>query len=525
MEKRLKNTQSKSDNDITDEEAGRARVELARQSSLRRQDSARSLARANNDMKHRLAQVREWPAAEHAPLLASFAVYTRATAPQWRLFSNLAVHALLHPGSPPTHLHPPLASAPRLRLASAQVKSKTDVDITDEETGRFRVEYAAAAKKRREEEAARIRAENATLRDRVKAVQARTDDGDGLIGGGTPLSARPLSPGRELANLTPMARGSEMAQTTYLRLKEIEENQNRHARHKKEHNEHIQQISANASEWAARGHERSAEGKARREATRLARTSCKTAKQDIGRSIRLAEEHWQKLREQEKRRFQEEMRERVILASGLDARLDAAEAAQDKSEQEEGTRMRLSLAAALLEKNATWLKERKKRVAAARTETATALQLAAEQPSKEAAKVAEAKKSASAGWMSARKQANEDEYLAKARANRLAAQETRAAAKASAEQVLLERKRDASKERGNDHLVTEAKARILEEKRREAAEIYKNRFATRRAAAKWEASPLSKLFMSGGGSRAGSTLGTPRTPRTPRRTPRGTVRM
>ena len=68
MEKRLKNTQSKSDNDITDEEAGRARVELARQSSLRRQDSARSLARANNDMKHRLAQVREWPAAEHAPL-------------------------------------------------------------------------------------------------------------------------------------------------------------------------------------------------------------------------------------------------------------------------------------------------------------------------------------------------------------------------------------------------------------------------------------------------------------------------
>lgn len=127
MEMRLKSTASRSDNDITDEAAGRARVEMAMQSMQRRQAHKEALARSNSDMKQRLSQV----------------------------------------------------------------KAKTDVDVTDEEAGRFRVEYAAAAQRRRAEEAARRRAENAALRERLKAVQSRTDDGDAPGGYGSPRPGSP----------------------------------------------------------------------------------------------------------------------------------------------------------------------------------------------------------------------------------------------------------------------------------------------------------------------------------------------
>lgn len=127
MEMRLKSTASRSDNDITDEAAGRARVEMAMQSMQRRQAHKEALARSNSDMRQRLSQV----------------------------------------------------------------KAKTDVDVTDEEAGRFRVEYAAAAQRRRAEEAARRRAENAALRERLKAVQSRTDDGDAPGGYGSPRPGSP----------------------------------------------------------------------------------------------------------------------------------------------------------------------------------------------------------------------------------------------------------------------------------------------------------------------------------------------
>lgn len=130
MERRLKQTTSRSDNDINDEEAGRARIEMARQSALRRQESQQALRRSNSELKQRLNQV----------------------------------------------------------------KAKTDVDITDDESQQYREGFAANSKKRREQEAARLKAENAALKARVAAVHARTDDGDGLstLAYGSPRPGSPL---------------------------------------------------------------------------------------------------------------------------------------------------------------------------------------------------------------------------------------------------------------------------------------------------------------------------------------------
>jgi hypothetical protein len=214
------------------------------------------------------------------------------------------------------------------------------------------------------------------------------------------------------------------------------------------------------------------------------------------------------------------------LANGLDARLDAAEERQDEKERQEGRRMREALAKALETLRTTGLRDRKKRCADIRKESATALQQANEAPRSAAAVLGEQKRQHAMNLLS-RRQRNEAEYLQRARANKERAKEARNNARANTDAMLSARRRDANREKANDVLVTEAKAKILEANRREVAEVYRSRFAAPKAAAQWDASPLSVLFQGSrsGGSTTSSAASSPRTPRwggTPR-TPRRTV--
>jgi len=72
-------------------------------------------------------------------------------------------------------IHPP----PQYAL----VQSRTDVNIDDEAAGEARKEYAAESLRRRKEEAARVKAANQVMKARLKNIKAKTDDGDGQIGG------------------------------------------------------------------------------------------------------------------------------------------------------------------------------------------------------------------------------------------------------------------------------------------------------------------------------------------------------
>ena len=70
-------------------------------------------------------------------------------------------------------------------LPALAVAPRTDCIIADEEAGRARAEYAEASRQRREAEKARIAAANAENATRLASIKSKTDDGDGLIGGGT----------------------------------------------------------------------------------------------------------------------------------------------------------------------------------------------------------------------------------------------------------------------------------------------------------------------------------------------------
>ena len=75
----------------------------------------------------------------------------------------------------------------------AKVAVRTDCNLDDEAAGAARQTYREASASRRAQEAARIKAANKANKQRLLAMTAKTNDGDGLIGGGSAVST-PGSP-------------------------------------------------------------------------------------------------------------------------------------------------------------------------------------------------------------------------------------------------------------------------------------------------------------------------------------------
>ena len=132
MKKTLSQVKAVTDNDISDEAAGEYRAKRAAESSARRKAKAAELRTKNKEMKFRIANA----------------------------------------------------------------TSRTDDDVTDDVAadgtlGAGRSDAAAASKARKAAESARIRAENAAMRERIDNVQAQVDDditddvaADGTVGAG-----------------------------------------------------------------------------------------------------------------------------------------------------------------------------------------------------------------------------------------------------------------------------------------------------------------------------------------------------
>lgn len=113
--RRLKSTETRTDDDIMDEEAGRKRIELAAASAAKRDSDAAAQKQFNEEQR----QKRE------------------------------------------------------------AALSRTDNDIMDEAAGRKRLELAAASAKRRDEDESALEKRNEEWRMRLKNIKSKTDDGDG----------------------------------------------------------------------------------------------------------------------------------------------------------------------------------------------------------------------------------------------------------------------------------------------------------------------------------------------------------
>ena len=172
-------------------------------------------------------------------------------------------------------------------------------------------------------------------------------------------------------------------------------------------------------------------------------------------------------------------------------RMDQSERFADETKRMEGTKLRVGLSEALKSFRQQYLQSRKAAVEAVKKDKIIeqARQVAADARVEAGESVRTAAKA-----RAAERSVRDAAYVAKAQANKVRAIDFRKAAKKSKSSMLKEKREVARKEKGNDHLVFEAKAKIFTENRAEAAAVYRSRFASKEEEDAWEASPLRRLY-------------------------------
>jgi len=250
---------------------------------------------------------------------------------------------------------------------------------------------------------------------------------------------------------------------------------------------------AQMAERLARAQMRREEAKQRQERCRAAREKEHQRKAEIVRSVRADEDVWERERQQAQASLYEDARHRVQEAAGpyknLDARLDAQEEQQDKAERDEATREKLRLSNLLDQTRKLNLKEKREGAVSSRERRSKALEKAAKQQALLKRLAADEKRAESRAWLLAR-QHNESLHLSKARDFKLNVVQSRQNARDIQEAQLANKKIAAMKERANDALVEQEKARILANNKELVAYTYRSKFASQREAEEWGASTL-----------------------------------
>jgi len=214
-------------------------------------------------------------------------------------------------------------------------------------------------------------------------------------------------------------------------------------------------LNAGDEEFKAMNHEREevvkAHGRAVREDKRAGRETIKELNQ----------------------RYFEEARQRVVEASALDRKLDKVEAKADAKEREVATRERNELIEAIKMRREKDLDNKRAQAKTVRAETSGAVeQVTKAQHAARASEAEEVRKLRSGEWQTSRTQRTEA-YVGKAKQKAEARERERKHAKALWDAAQKERKAAARAEKGNNHLVTEEKERILQANQKERAEVYK----------------------------------------------------
>ena len=291
----------------------------------------------------------------------------------------------------------------------------------------------------------------------------------------------------------PPPRDSTIPKTTLAKLK-VGEELLLHADEARQEREDRRRVrEAQMTERLARAQTRREEAKARAERCRIAKEKEYQRKREIVSSVRADEDLWQADRERQQQQRWEDAQDRVKKAAGgcssLDARLDAQEEAVDAKEREEATRYRLELKGTLNEMRTLSLSQKKAGAESSRERRTRALERAAKQQALLKRLAADEKRAEAKAWLLERRH-NEASHLHKAASFKHSVAQSRANAMLAKEATYRARKADAMKERANDALVDQEKARILASNKELVAYTYRSKFASHQEAKEWGASTL-----------------------------------
>lgn len=447
---RLEEAMATVDDNIEDEPAGIMRKELAAASEARREEEAEELARQNAEVAERLDaagpktddNIEDEPAGMMRKELAVSSASRRSSLNEELARQNMA-------------------AARRRSLIGARI----DTTIDDEAAGSARRKLQDLASARRAAAAAELRKHNEDMRQRIHAIKVRSDEGT------YKLSVVDLAPPVSLHS----ERGSETWRASYVKFEVEQENQAAADLERRRRAELRGDAAQQRDEWMSEARSRVHERKRRERRLRKAQDAVVKANR---KQVRVAKTELQLLEEQRQvrdRHYHETARARVVEAAQLDDRLDAEEAARAARDREEGTRLRLAVAQARLERRDEIYLENRELVETAISARSGPLSArsACFTPRR-----GNAKREQSKDWHR-QKQESEGEYLSRARAFRELAMRQRESAKKSMLRLLKTRKKSAAKERANDYRVNDTKVRTLENKRQDVANVYKSRFASK----------------------------------------------
>ena len=151
----------RTDDDIMDEEAGRARIRLAEESKARKKAQAALLKKQNTA---NLDKLKNQAAREDDDMTDEAA---------WKARAQLAAQSKARREAEQAAMKQ-REKEYKAKMASIVVRS--DDDIMDEEAGKARIALAAESKAKKKAEKERLKAENKAYFDLIKNVKPRTDD-------------------------------------------------------------------------------------------------------------------------------------------------------------------------------------------------------------------------------------------------------------------------------------------------------------------------------------------------------------
>ena len=194
------------------------------------------------------------------------------------------------------------------------------------------------------------------------------------------------------------------------------------------------------------------------------------------------------------RKFIAKAKERVAIARGLDAKLDAQEEATDAAERAEASQMKAQLSLHISEARESDLSAKKNQAYAVREGTRQAIMESTVRTMRESAERARQKREEAERWRT-QKQEAEDEYMREARNNRATALQTRVNTKAAKEEMARTKAAEAANIRKweNAEWNVERDIASINIRKAHVQDQYATRYVEQEAASEWNLSPLKRL--------------------------------
>lgn len=211
---------------------------------------------------------------------------------------------------------------------------------------------------------------------------------------------------------------------------------------------------------------------------------------EIGKEQRAKEAAWQERREQQAQAFVMKGHKLVEETRQRQKNMDKAEDEQDKKERAEGLAEKKRILEAYKKEKAENYEENKVKVQSVKKATDPAIIAEAKKwASEQRVGSAEDKRKQFSALKSMRRRKKEG-HLEKAKEIKGKVEEIKQAAREVHKKMLEKKKKNAGEERANDYLVELEKQRVLAQKQKEHDSIYNKRYASTKAAAKWEQAPV-----------------------------------